>query len=178
MHGRLTSDAGRDDLFTAASACPQTTISSLVATIVPTPKGRSNGGVRDTIATQDTQGHPCSHQEGGDMLGEDGVFLIRQAPHSYDSRYCGPVSRAAMPGKARQVWRWSMQDDSLPIMLCIVFVVGGGLGVFLALRALWDFMATGAAPWGTLIVILGGLLLGGGLAVWGFLSIVRRAWKR
>ena len=102
---------------------------------------------------------------------------MSQAPHSYGSRYFGPVSRAAIHGKAIQVWRWSMQDDSLPILLCIAFVVGGGLGAFLGLRALWDFMSTGAAPWGTLIVIFGGLLLGGGLAVWGFLSLIRRVWK-
>jgi hypothetical protein len=70
-----------------------------------------------------------------------------------------------------------MPDDSLPIMLSIAFVVGGGLWAFLGLRALWDFMSTGAVPWGTLIVVLGGLLLGGGLAVWGCLSILRRARK-
>ena len=70
-----------------------------------------------------------------------------------------------------------MPDDSLPIMLSIAFVVGGGLWAFLGLRALWDFISTGAAPWGTLILVFGGLLLGGGLAVWGGLSILRRAWK-
>ena len=111
------------------------------------------------------------------MLREHEVFLLSPAPHSFDSRYCGPVSRAAIPGKATHFWRWSMPDDSLPLMLSIAFVVGGGLWAFLGLRALWDFLSTGAAPWGTLIVILGGLLLGGGLAVWGCLSIIRRAWK-
>jgi hypothetical protein len=70
-----------------------------------------------------------------------------------------------------------MQDDSLSIVLSIALVVGGGLGAFLGLRALLDFMSTGAAPWGTIIVIFGGFVLGGGLAVWGFLSLIRRVWK-
>jgi hypothetical protein len=82
-----------------------------------------------------------------------------------------------MPGKAIHLWRWYMPDDSLPLILSIAFVVGGGLWAFLGLRALWAFLSTGAAPWGTLIVVLGGVLLGGGLAVWGGLSILRRAWK-
>src|SRR5215471_6180497 len=111
------------------------------------------------------------------MLREHEVFLLGPAPHALDSRSCGPVSRATIPGKATHFWRWSMPDDSLPLMLSIAFVVGGGLWAFLGLRALWDFLATGAAPWGTLIVVLGGLLLGGGLAVWGGLSLLRRARK-
>ena len=102
------------------------------------------------------------------MLREHEVFLLSPAPHSVDSRSCGLVLRTAMPGKATHLWRWDMPDDSLPIMLSIAFVVGGGL---------WAFMLTGAAPWGTLIVVLGGFLLGGGLAVWGCLSILRRARK-
>jgi hypothetical protein len=112
------------------------------------------------------------------MLREHAVFLLSPALHWFYINYFLTIFHTAIHGNAIHLWRWYMPDDSLPIMLCIAFVVGGGLWAFLALRALWDFMATGAAPWGTLIVILGVLLLGGGLAVWGFLSIVRRVWKR
>jgi conjugative transfer signal peptidase TraF len=72
--------------------------------VVCTTSGRLviNGRDRSPIALVDRQGRALPHWRGCRALGADELFVFSdRAPNSFDSRYFGPVSRAAVLGVYR-----------------------------------------------------------------------------
>jgi len=54
----------------------------------------------------DSQGRPLPAWDGCRALKDDEVFLLTEAPDSFDSRYFGPVHRSALIGKLIPIWTY------------------------------------------------------------------------
>jgi conjugative transfer signal peptidase TraF len=65
-----------------------------------------NGKVVAEVQDQDREGRPLPDWEGCIRLVEGQFFLLQPHPHSFDSRYFGPVSSCDILGVARPVWTW------------------------------------------------------------------------
>jgi type IV secretory pathway protease TraF len=59
-----------------------------------------------TALTFDRRGRSLPVWRGCRRLAEDEVFVLGDTALSFDSRYFGPVGRAAADGAYREVWRW------------------------------------------------------------------------
>lgn len=65
-----------------------------------------NGNVIAEVQDQDREGRPLPAWEGCIRLVEGQFFLLQPHPHSFDSRYFGPVPGCDILGVARPVWTW------------------------------------------------------------------------
>lgn len=54
----------------------------------------------------DSRGRPLPAWTGCRTLATDEVFLLTEAPDSFDSRYFGPVRRSAVVGKLVPIWTY------------------------------------------------------------------------
>lgn len=69
---------------------------------------RVNGRVLALTLTHDSQGRPLAAWAGCRVLAENEWFLLStDNAASFDSRYFGPVLRAAAYGRAAPVWTWT-----------------------------------------------------------------------
>lgn len=59
-----------------------------------------------TALPTDRQGRALDMWRGCRALGADELLVLGESPASFDSRYFGPVSRRAVEGVYREVWRW------------------------------------------------------------------------
>lgn len=70
---------------------------------------RINGRVRTLTLTHDSQGRPLTAWPGCRLLAQNEWFLLgTEHSASFDSRYVGPVVRAAVYGVAVPLWVWRM----------------------------------------------------------------------
>jgi conjugative transfer signal peptidase TraF len=65
-----------------------------------------NGKVVAEVQDNDREGRPLPAWEGCIRLVEGQFVLLQPHPHSFDSRYFGPVSSCDILGVARPVWTW------------------------------------------------------------------------
>ena len=66
-----------------------------------------NGKVIAEMLEKDRNGRPLPSWEGCMRLVEGEYFLLQPHPHSFDSRYFGPVLRCDIIGVARPLWTWN-----------------------------------------------------------------------
>lgn len=66
-----------------------------------------NGKVVVETVEKDREGRPLPAWEGCMKLIDGEFFLLQPHPHSFDSRYFGPVMRCDVIGVARPVWTWN-----------------------------------------------------------------------
>jgi conjugative transfer signal peptidase TraF len=66
-----------------------------------------NGKVVAEVLDKDPEGRPLPAWEGCVRLVEGEYFLLQPHPHSFDSRYFGPVLRCDILGVARPIWTWN-----------------------------------------------------------------------
>ncbi|MFH0299930.1 S26 family signal peptidase [Bradyrhizobium sp. 31Argb] len=66
-----------------------------------------NGKVIAEVLDKDRDGRPLPAWEGCLRLVEGEFFLLQPHPHSFDSRYFGPVLRCDIVGVARPIWTWN-----------------------------------------------------------------------
>jgi conjugative transfer signal peptidase TraF len=66
-----------------------------------------NGRVVAEVLDHDREGRPLPSWDGCIRLINGEFFLLQPHPHSFDSRYFGPVSRCDILGVARPVWTWN-----------------------------------------------------------------------
>ena len=66
-----------------------------------------NGKVVAEVLEKDAEGRPLPSWEGCMRLVEGEYFLLQPHPHSFDSRYFGPVLRCDILGVARPLWTWN-----------------------------------------------------------------------
>jgi conjugative transfer signal peptidase TraF len=66
-----------------------------------------NGKVVAEVLDKDPEGRPLPAWEGCMRLVEGEYFLLQPHPHSFDSRYFGPVLRCDILGVARPIWTWN-----------------------------------------------------------------------
>ena len=59
-----------------------------------------------TARAADRRGRPLAEWRGCRRLAGDQVFVLGDSALSFDSRYFGPVRRAAVHGVYREAWRW------------------------------------------------------------------------
>ncbi len=65
-----------------------------------------NGKVVAETLDKDGRGRPLPSWEGCIRLIDGEFFLLQPHPHSFDSRYFGPVLRCDVVGVARPLWTW------------------------------------------------------------------------
>ncbi|MCK1641241.1 S26 family signal peptidase [Bradyrhizobium sp. 157] len=65
-----------------------------------------NGKVVAEVLEKDWEGLPLPSWEGCMRLVEGEFFLLQPHPHSFDSRYFGPVLRCDVLGVAHPLWTW------------------------------------------------------------------------
>lgn len=65
-----------------------------------------NGRLAAIALSEDRAGLALPAWHGCHRLGEEELFLLGATAASFDSRYFGPVSRAAVIGHARPLWTW------------------------------------------------------------------------
>jgi conjugative transfer signal peptidase TraF len=63
-----------------------------------------NGQAAAHASTTDGLGRPLPHWAGCITLTAGQVFLLSNAPDSFDSRYFGPIDSSHVIGAARQIW--------------------------------------------------------------------------
>ncbi len=66
-----------------------------------------NGKVVAEVLETDRAGRPLPSWEGCLRLVEGEYFLMQPHPHSFDSRYFGPVLRCDILGVAHPLWTWN-----------------------------------------------------------------------
>ena len=66
-----------------------------------------NGKTIAETFEKDREGRPLPSWDGCLTLIEGEYFLLQPHPHSFDSRYFGPVMRCDVIGVARPVWTWN-----------------------------------------------------------------------
>jgi conjugative transfer signal peptidase TraF len=66
-----------------------------------------NGKVVAETFEKDRDGRPLPAWKGCMKLIGGEYFLLQPHPHSFDSRYFGPVTRCDILGVARPLWRWN-----------------------------------------------------------------------
>jgi conjugative transfer signal peptidase TraF len=66
-----------------------------------------NGKVVAEVLEKDREGRPLPAWDGCMRLVEGEYFLLQPHPHSFDSRYFGPVLRCDILGVARPIWTWN-----------------------------------------------------------------------
>ena len=66
-----------------------------------------NGKVTAEVLDKDRNGRPLPSWEGCVKLVEGEYFLMQPHPHSFDSRYFGPVLRCDILGVAQPLWTWN-----------------------------------------------------------------------
>ncbi|MBR0906645.1 S26 family signal peptidase [Bradyrhizobium liaoningense] len=66
-----------------------------------------NGKVIAEVLEKDRAGRPLPSWEGCFRLVEGEYFLLQPHPHSFDSRYFGPVLRCDIVGVAHALWTWN-----------------------------------------------------------------------
>ncbi|MGY3610481.1 MULTISPECIES: S26 family signal peptidase [unclassified Bradyrhizobium] len=66
-----------------------------------------NGKVVAEVLQNDQEGRPLPTWEGCLELVEGEFFLLQPHPHSFDSRYFGPVLRCDLLGVAHPLWTWN-----------------------------------------------------------------------
>ncbi|WP_027582042.1 S26 family signal peptidase [Bradyrhizobium sp. Ai1a-2] len=66
-----------------------------------------NGKVVAEVLEKDKRGAPLPSWNGCMRLVEGEYFLLQPHPHSFDSRYFGPVLRCDILGVARPLWTWN-----------------------------------------------------------------------
>jgi conjugative transfer signal peptidase TraF len=69
-----------------------------------------NGKVVAEVLDQDREGRPLPSWDGCIRLVDGEFFLLQPHPHSFDSRYFGPVLRCDILGVARPLWTWNPND--------------------------------------------------------------------
>ena len=69
-----------------------------------------NGKVVAEVLERDRSGRPLPVWEGCFRLVDGEYFLLQPHPHSFDSRYFGPVLRCDILGVARPLWTWNPPD--------------------------------------------------------------------
>jgi conjugative transfer signal peptidase TraF len=69
-----------------------------------------NGKVVAEVLAQDREGRPLPSWDGCIRLVDGEFFLLQPHPHSFDSRYFGPVLRCDILGVARPLWTWNPND--------------------------------------------------------------------
>lgn len=65
-----------------------------------------NGHLAAIALSEDRAGRALPAWRGCHRLGKQELFLLGATAASFDSRYFGPVSRAAIIGHARPLWTW------------------------------------------------------------------------
>jgi conjugative transfer signal peptidase TraF len=65
-----------------------------------------NGKVIAEVQEMDREGRRLPKWEGCIRLVEGEYFLLQPHPHSFDSRYFGPVMKCDILGTARPIWTW------------------------------------------------------------------------
>ena len=73
----------------------------------PTGTLAINGKVVAEVLETDREGRRLPHWEGCIRLVEGEFFLLQPHPHSFDSRYFGPVMKCDILGTARPIWTWN-----------------------------------------------------------------------
>ena len=63
-----------------------------------------NGRVAATAQSSDGAGRPMPSWQGCHRLAQAQIFLLSDAPGSFDSRYFGPVGGARIVGRAHRLW--------------------------------------------------------------------------
>jgi len=66
-----------------------------------------NGKVVAEVLEKDQEGRPLPAWEGCMRLVDGEFFLLQPHPHSFDSRYFGPVLRCDILGVAHPIWTWN-----------------------------------------------------------------------
>lgn len=66
-----------------------------------------NGKVVAEVLEKDREGRPLPAWEGCMRLVQGEYFLLQPHPHSFDSRYFGPVLRCDLLGVAKPLWTWN-----------------------------------------------------------------------
>jgi conjugative transfer signal peptidase TraF len=66
-----------------------------------------NGRVVAEVLDQDREGRRLPSWNGCIRLVDGEFFLLQPHPHSFDSRYFGPVSRCDILGVAQPMWTWN-----------------------------------------------------------------------
>jgi conjugative transfer signal peptidase TraF len=66
-----------------------------------------NGRVVAQVLDRDREGRPLPSWNGCIRLVHGEFFLLQPHPHSFDSRYFGPVSRCDILGVAQPIWTWN-----------------------------------------------------------------------
>lgn len=69
-----------------------------------------NGKVVAETFEKDHNGRPLPSWDGCMRLIDGEFFLLQPHPHSFDSRYFGPVLRCDIVGVARPLWTWNPSD--------------------------------------------------------------------
>ncbi|MCA6111812.1 S26 family signal peptidase [Bradyrhizobium cenepequi] len=69
-----------------------------------------NGKVVAEVLAKDWEGRPLPVWEGCLRLVEGEFFLLQPHPHSFDSRYFGPVLRCDILGTAHPLWTFDRPD--------------------------------------------------------------------
>ena len=72
----------------------------------PTGTLSINGKVVAEVLETDRKGRRLPYWEGCIRLVEGEFFLLQPHPHSFDSRYFGPVMKCDILGTARPIWTW------------------------------------------------------------------------
>jgi conjugative transfer signal peptidase TraF len=67
-------------------------------------KVRIDGVLRAAARERDRAGRPLPVWGGCIVLGPDQLFLLNDAPGSFDSRYFGPIGAATVVGRATPLW--------------------------------------------------------------------------
>jgi len=73
----------------------------------PTGTIAINGKVQAEVFEQDREGRPLPSWEGCIHLVDGEFFLLQPHPHSFDSRYFGPVTRCDILGVVHPLWTWN-----------------------------------------------------------------------
>jgi len=66
-----------------------------------------NGRVVAEVLDKDRKGRPLPSWDGCIRLVDGEFFLLQPHPHSFDSRYFGPVMRCDIIGVAHALWTWN-----------------------------------------------------------------------
>jgi conjugative transfer signal peptidase TraF len=69
-----------------------------------------NGKVVAEVLEQDREGRRLPSWDGCIQLVDGEFFLLQPHPHSFDSRYFGPVLRCDILGVARPLWTWNPNE--------------------------------------------------------------------
>ena len=69
-----------------------------------------NGKVTAEVLETDREGRPLPSWQGCLRLIDGEFFLLQPHPHSFDSRYFGPVLRCDILGVAHPLWTWNPTD--------------------------------------------------------------------